>query len=568
MWIMKKVRREALFAEALCALCCGLIAAELVPGAGFDTLSYITPARIAVTSATAAGVFAAEVLFLRRGERALLFAMLSAYLTLCAGRAAGIEFAVGAACAIVLAAVLCLRGESELKFGARGLRLTYIAAGAVFVLFTGGLTALRCANYGAPNFDCGIFTQMFFRMRSCGLPLVSCERDGLLSHFAVHLSPALYLLLPLFVLLPSAAGLNIIQALVLAVGLVPLRRICCARGLSNAASAVLAICYCLYPAMSGGCFYDFHENCLLTPLLLGMFMFSEEDKPLGVWICAALVLSVKEDAAVYVAFSALYMFLSGRKKRGALLFAVACAYFALALFLLSRFGLGAMTGRYDNYNYDGTGLAAVIKTAVLNPGYVISQVFTADKLKFLAQMLLPLAALPLLTRRPHRLVLLGPLLLVNVMTNYVYQYSIGFQYTFGSAALLFYASALNLSELGRARTRTVVPLALALSLVFAASFSLPRVGTLRTYLASAEQRSTISAALKLVPNGASVAASIFFTAPLADREEVYELPTKRRAEWYVIDLRYADLAEEEHKLPDGCTAVYRAEGVIAVYRAP
>ena len=41
----------------------------------------------------------------------------------------------------------------------------------------------------------------------------------------------------------------------------------------------------------------------------------------------------------------------------------------------------------------------------------------------------------MLARRPGRLLLLAPLLL-NLLTQYRYQYDIGFQYSFGIAAFL------------------------------------------------------------------------------------------------------------------------------------
>ena len=57
-------------------------------------------------------------------------------------------------------------------------------------------------------------------------------------------------------------------------------------------------------------------------------------------------------------------------------------------------------------------------------------------------LLIPLGGLPLMAGRPGRLLLLAPLLL-NLLTQYVYQYDTGFQYSFGITAFLFYAAVLN-----------------------------------------------------------------------------------------------------------------------------
>ena len=72
-----------------------------------------------------------------------------------------------------------------------------------------------------------------------------------------------------------------------------------------------------HPAVAGGTNYDFHENCFLLPLLLWLFFFFEKGRTGPVFLFAALVLCVKEDAAVYIAFFALFAILDrGRLPAG------------------------------------------------------------------------------------------------------------------------------------------------------------------------------------------------------------------------------------------------------------
>ena len=71
-----------------------------------------------------------------------------------------------------------------------------------------------------------------------------------------------------------------------------------------------------------------------------------------------------------------------------------------------------------------------------------------------------------MTGRPGRLLLLAPLLL-NLLTQYVYQYDTGFQYSFGITAFLFYAAALNGAELSpRLRPRALLGAGAACLLLF------------------------------------------------------------------------------------------------------
>ena len=112
-------------------------------------------------------------------------------------------------------------------------------------------------------------------MKKTGLPLVTCERDVLLSHFAVHISPIYYLLLPFYALFPSPLTLQIGQAVIVASGVIPTLLLCKHYCLSGKSTCALVLIYVLHPALSGGCFFDIHENCFLTPLLLWMFYFFE-----------------------------------------------------------------------------------------------------------------------------------------------------------------------------------------------------------------------------------------------------------------------------------------------------
>ena len=87
--------------------------------------------------------------------------------------------------------------------------------------FIAGLTTLRYLQYYSPNFDFGIFSNMFHHMRSDLTQTVSCERDTVMSHFDVHISPIYYLMLPFYALVPSPVTLLMVQAAAIACGVIP-----------------------------------------------------------------------------------------------------------------------------------------------------------------------------------------------------------------------------------------------------------------------------------------------------------------------------------------------------------
>ena len=427
-----------------------------------------------------------------------------------------------------------------------------LAGGAVIAV----TTCLRYLTFSSPNFDFGLFVNMFHNMTETGLPIVSCERDVLLSHFAVHLSPIYYLLLPFYAIFPSPLTLQIGQAVLVVSGIIPAVLIARHLKLSERTQILVALIYAFYPATAMGCFYDFHENCFLLPLLLWMFYFFEREKYLPMYIFAALTLLVKEDAAVYVIFFALYLIISRKKYlHGVILTAGAAIYFVGALAFLNETATywaefyaadtpkpsiaGPMINRFDNLIHNSEdGLLGAIMTALKNPGYLIEQLFSTQqtsldsffmerspwaKVVYLLQMLLPVGLIPFCTKKQSRWLLVTPILL-NVLTTYKYQYSINFQYHFGITAFLMYAMILNLPDLQPVSRRRLLSFGAAACCCMYIFIVIPKYNTYTDlWQSNKEKYQTIEAMLDTLPEDASLCVPSSYLAHVADRREVYEL---------------------------------------------
>ena len=183
------------------------------------------------------------------------------------------------------------------------------AVGAALFLFVSLWTVYRVRTFSVPAYDFGIFVQMFHSMKTTGLPMTTVERDGLLSHFHVHMSPIYYLMLPFYWLVPRPETLQVLQAAVMASAVIPLWKLGRLHGLSGLQRTLMCLVLALYPAFLGGASYDLHENCFLTPLLLWLLYGLDSRKTLLAAVAAVLTLCVKEDAAVYVAVVALFVLL-------------------------------------------------------------------------------------------------------------------------------------------------------------------------------------------------------------------------------------------------------------------
>ena len=397
--------------------------------------------------------------------------------------------------------------------------IIYIIAAVFYMLIAGTFTVLRYVNYSAPGFDFGIWVQMFHNMKTTLEPVTTVERNMTLSHFAVHFSPIYYLYLPFYFFFPYPVTLQVLQVITVASGIIPVYLLCKKFGLSKSATACFGIIFALFPTVATGCYYDLHENCFLIPLILWLFYAIEKDDIKGIIILSLLTMLVKEDAAVYVA--------------------------CIGLFTI--FGK-----RYSNFMVDGAGsLMDVIRNFVTNPAYAIAECFGSEKYPFLLYMFAPLGALPVATKKVSQFILLLPMLIINLATDYQYQYSIFFQYVFGVTAILFYLAISNYAELGEKSRRFMCSFAICAAVIIMPVASFSKSWYISSYSDGKEQIEVLNDAMKSIPSGASVGATTFFVPHLANRTELYEYPYKfdksPLPDYLVIDLRFYKITEKDEE---------------------
>ena len=520
------------------------------------------------------------------------------------------------------------------------------------------ILVLRVQNFNTPNFDFGLFVQMFHYMDKTGLPLTTLERNTLLSHFQVHFSPIFYLFLPFYKLWPRPETLQILQILVAASALIPafliVRELRLPRGWQMALCALLL----LHPGLSGSSLYDLHENCFLAPLILWLLWAALRRKWGAFSVFALLLLGVKEDAFIYLFSVGLWLLCGGiqgrdvqvggvqtvgtqiggipgcevqavldplkageagekpineevREKRqsmkvsekkkwqslslnsvqvaGFFSMLAALVYFAAVSAWLSRSGEGVMLYRFENIQaLPDWGLLGYALTAFSLPGWILEQLFMPDKLLYLLKMLLPFGLLPLFSRRLRHGFLLLPFVLINLLSNWSYQYNLNFQYHYGTTVLLFFVSAVVLWECQTTRrsdvlaarpdpARRLVAALLVFALFSASALTLPEWSwRLRSELAEAslDQFSPdVYEALAAIPESDCVYTTGFFAAALAARPFMFEVGPGSS---YPIDASdpvcQPDVIVLDERYPEEIDAMseeiadWEAEGFVTSYR--
>lgn len=543
----------------------------------------------------------ARQLAAKKAERWLIFSVFA--LLAVSSLAASFSWAFLAVCTLVLflLAIYALRGwnGAAVQVSASGKekpawKWITLGLALAFFLFVSLWTVCRVWSFSTPTFDFGIFSQMFHRMRTTGLPDTTVERDGLLSHFKVHVSPIYYLLLPFYWLVPKPETLQVLQAAVLASAVFPLWKLGKLHGLPPGLRTLLCGLLLLFPAHSGGASYDIHENMFLSPLVLWLFYAIDSRRNWLTALFGLLTLLVKEDAAVYVAVIALWLLVRSmlyRDRAGiitALVMLLASAvWFLLVTGYLARYGDGVMTYRYDNFIYDGSSsLFTVIKAVILSPMKALYECVDTEKLYFIAMTLGPLLGMPLWTRRYERYILLIPYVLVNLMSDYPYQHDIFFQYTFGSTACLFYLTAVNLAELRLPWQRLgALTAAAAVSLGCFSAVVVPK-GTryMDKWSTNSSYYAQVRECLDLIPADASVTATTFYTTYLSQREILYDVRYSSREHLLSTEYVVLGLTDQYSYRPyktasqdglenlialleeNGCQEIARMEGTLVIYQ--
>lgn len=466
-----------------------------------------------------------------------------------------------------------------------------IAVGAVAVVLGGWTLFLLLSAYAThtlnPAMSTGVYAQMMASLRESFSMDTTMEFGETVSHWAAHISPIFLVYLPFYALIPSPATLMVLQTLAVFSAVIPLWLIARRKELSAGASAALCALLCLFPAVWGAAAGGVHEYALLLPLLLWLFWALESGRRALVWVLAALVLCVRETAAIHLVVVGLYWALSrresaddkrGERRQGYILSAVALVYLIAAWVVLTYAGKGTLITRFDNVTgIYATDFGTLVREIVFNPALCLYEMLTEAKLHYLLCLFLPLGFIPFLSRRKTVLVFLAPLLLLNLLSDFSYHYSTNFPYSFGMAAILLYLCVDALAEYKLRRPDGK----LATHLLLVAVCSALIVGGFRItdwteqvdYATGNEMEYTaITEVLATLDENASVSASGRLCAALADRSELYSLYTKADTEYVILDLReewmldYEESYTVEYYEKLGYTLQKKHEGIVAVLK--
>ena len=344
------------------------------------------------------------------------------------------------------------------------------------------------------GWDLGIFDQSLYTTVFSGRFLYYTAELYMVPsgvYFASHFSPILFLLIPFYVIRPSAETLLVLQASALAAGAFPLY-LTSKKILGDGKTAmIISLLYLLYPALQAGNWFDFHTEAFLPLFLFSAYYFMQTERWKLYALSIVLALAIEEHVCIVVALMALYFLVVSKPKTlleplknrqlnqfstSAVTLIVSVVWFFLAQSIKGSFYISPQFVT----RYEATSAFGILGTGanpLLLPFYIVSNPQNAwnallfdypTKLFFLIILFGPLIFLSLKSK--FSLIPLA-LLVPSLVSNYLAYYTIGAQYPLFVVPLIFIALIISLKQFDIRFRFPILKIAFVVSLLFIISLS-------------------------------------------------------------------------------------------------
>ncbi len=394
-------------------------------------------------------------------------------------------------------------------------------------------------------FDLAIFDQLMYTMWHQGVQLSTLYGERTLNHFAVHFSPILYVLAPLYAVFTDAKTLLVAQSIILALSAVPLYLL--ARKTLGHTLVALALVFSLllHPGLHGVNSFDFHEIALFVPLMLFTLWALESERTRLFVVLLFLCLLVKEETALSGVAVGLYLMVSKKRFRLGIAVSVASGLFFVVVsgVLLPLFGRWAsfvpqfVQARYGGMISEGSqGTLGVIQTALSNPLYtLIHTLGDPDKLIYLSKMLLPVALLPLLAGRAW--LIAAAALATPLLSSSPTQLRLDLHYPAAVLPFVYFLAVVAIGKLARKHYNVLAVLIVAASLLMTYSYGLLPFSDAPSPNRVGITVERLEPLLAQIPTDAGVSASNRFAPHVSARELIRLFPADEGVDYILFDAR-------------------------------
>jgi uncharacterized membrane protein len=399
----------------------------------------------------------------------------------------------------------------------------------------GTVCLVKLFHFGYDDFDLAHHTQSLYAiLRGSGFSSILG-----IPFMGNHFVPILYLIAPLYLLLPSPALLLLLQAAGLGLGAVPLFRI--ARRALNARWGLgFAFAYLVYPPLILLNLFEFHPVVFAVPLVLCVVdaLHAGRFVPFLGWI--GLLLACQENLALIVAAVGVYAAVAGRRGKWiGVPLALGAAWFLVVVGVIMP-PLNNNTIQFDRiYGHLGASLPDVLTTLLRHPAAALAASWHPGKLLFWHNLLMPVGYLSVLN--PAGWIAVLPVLAQRFLSTRTSEMQLIYHYHAEFVPFVFVTAVFGARRLLRARRLVRLYAAAALGLMpLAGWFALDVPRALHGAVApdQALPERALHGILDAIPECDAVAATFQFLPALSGRADLHAMHHLTYGLYTLSDKRY------------------------------
>jgi uncharacterized membrane protein len=300
------------------------------------------------------------------------------------------------------------------------------------------------------------------------------------SFFGVHFAPLMFLLLPIYAILPRPETLLVLQSFVLGLGALPLYWIARDITSSTEKAIIVALWYLSYAPLHGVNLYDFHLEAFLPALFLFSYWFFYSKKWVKYLFSVFLVTFTIDYASLILLFFAIYWLIYYRsdllktftkrraENKGALFMALltlvlSILTFALAFKTIEIFGPEPLTTS-PLWPHLGTKFSDIV-LGLLDPGKVLAAL-SYDywyKLAYVSVIFAPVLFLNFMSLLP--MIMTIPWFAISLLSTNPTFYSLGWQYVANIVPFIFLAVVFSCQSIDLKKLRKYFVIGFIISLL-------------------------------------------------------------------------------------------------------
>jgi uncharacterized membrane protein len=344
--------------------------------------------------------------------------------------------------------------------------------------------------------------------------------DQGMSHFGVHVTPAILVALPFYWLVPSAYTLLLLQSVVIAAAGIPFFLLARKVLETDRGAWLMTIAFLFYPTVVTNHVNQIHWEYWALPYVIGAVYYLEQKRFWPFVLFALLTMTGQESMPLTAGMFGVYAAVRRRGIKWVITpMAMALTYGIFIFKVVIPYFAGAHGYIVAHYFGDlGSSPGELIKTCLTQPWRVVAQMWDLDRGLYLIKMLQPLLwVAPLLC---WEILFALPSLGISLLVNESAFRVIPWHYNPTSGALLCVAAVYGvrrLSALAESRWRWLPgQLGLAFSIGVLSISSWPLWLNIEDYL-STPYEDTQHKVLALIPRDASVLSPVTMRAHFADR---------------------------------------------------